>query len=425
MWDDLFNKYCSKFRKQGEKILIGPEKEFPVVRQDDFTAFDLRQIFPTLIEMGGTPEYDPYYKDVVLGVEYNGVNISTDAGWGTLEFSSLPSKTILEAEKKFLDTMGFCKSLIEPLGGIIIGYGVQPRQPLDKKNWIKKRRHEVVCRNFGCGYDTNITLTASDQVHLSVTVEEAARVSRIFNMLAGPIIALFANSPIIFNRRDARLAPREFMWWFTPQNRHGIFPKETVSLREYFDFTTKYRHLVSMNCRDYIVPGMSFRQWIEEEAGPEAFWDELPTLEGTTWTNARVKATYGTVEIRPACQQPKEAAMALPAFTLGLYSEIDEVERIFDSWGVEYADASEIREIAMSHGLKAEFSNCNQKINLTEMCSRLLEICEQGLLRRGLGEEKYLSALWSRVRSETTIAEECIALFEREGMAALIERVAY
>lgn len=422
-WNEIYREYEGCF-KNGVRT-IGIEKEFPVVDAKTGMAFDVRRIFPELISMGGEPIFDPFFRDEILSVKYEGVEITTDAGWGTMEVPSIPTKTIQESEKNFESWMNFLKGLIEPRGGKILGYGIQPLQPLHDGNWIKKRRHQVVCQNFGCIHDKNITMTSSDQVHVSVGSDEAVRINRVMNWLAGPIIAMFANSPVWQGDVDGtRLAPREFMWWFAPKNRHGVFTKNIRTLKEYFDHMISMQHLVAWNCEDYFVPGVPFKEFVEKK-GMDSFWKELPTLEGTNWANARLRAIYGTVEIRPACQQPKESAMALPAFSLGIIENLEKVESAIADMGDCMGDAEELREIAMSRGLKARFSGKSQAMRMSEICSLFLDLARDGLANRKMNEEQYLAPLYARVNSETTLAEEVISIFNKGGVPALIERLAY
>lgn len=432
-WSEIFEQYAARFKENDEGRSIGIEKEFPVVDAKTGFAFDVRSIFPDLIADGGKADYDPFYGDSILGVNYKGVYVTTDAGWGTLELPSVPTKSIAETEANFNEWMGFLGDLIGEKGGKILGYGIQPLQSINPENWVKKRRHEVVCRTFGCVHDKNITVTSSDQNHLSVSVDEAVRVNRVMNFLSGPMIAMFANSPIWEGEVDsARLAPREHMWWFTQKNRHGVFTKNLVaetgkrSLYKYFSHMMSMQHLVSQNCRDFFVPGASFKEFIDSQVDFEAaFWREIPTLEGTNWVNARLRSVYGTVEVRPACQQPRESAMALAAFTLGIAENLEVAEKSIEMFNCDMNDAEELREIAMTRGLKARYHGLENNFSMSEMCAWFLKISESGLQKRNLGEEYYLQELWRRVKTETTLAEELIAIFRKDGIHALIERVAY
>lgn len=424
MQREWFNEYKAGFPASINGLRTsGLEKEFPIVDAKNFTALDVRPILQILADhYGAVPAYDDFYTDVLQAVTMpDGTVITNDSGWSNLEIALPPFAKLVDAEVAFDDIIALLKRLTGEMGGIILGYGIQPITPPAKENWIKKRRHEVVCQNFGCEHDVNITVISSSQVHVAVSQEEVALANNVFNWLAGVMIAMMANSPIWKGSIDpVRLAVRERMWWFTPDDRHGIFPGPSQDLDQLFGEIINFRHLVAKNGHDYFLPRNTFAGFLRENQDRE-FQKELPALEGTMWFCSRPRATLGTVEIRPACTQPREASMALPAFSLGIAENLSEAQDLIDDFGYPWGICRELRETAMTDGLKGKVDD----LVLADLAGMFLEISKRGLKKRNLGEEEYLTPLWNRVQTRETLAEEIITIFEKGGISALIERVAF
>ena len=385
-------------------------------------GLDIRPVLERLVrQFNGKPFYDDFYSDLQAVEMPDGTVITNDSGWSNLEVALPPHTKLDEARVAFEEKIDLLKDLVQDLKGAILGYGIQPLQAPDKKNWIRKRRHEVVCRNFGCDHDVNITVISASQVHVSVAREEVVLANNVFNWLTGVMVSLFANSPIWRGEIDpVRLAVRERMWWFTPDNRHGVFPGPCLDLEDLFNRILNMKHLVARNGRDYFLPRSTFKGFLKQNPDRE-FLSELPLLEGTLWFCSRPRSNYGTIEIRPACTQPREASMALPAFCLGIVENLQEAQKAIDDLGYPWNVCKELREIAMSEGLKGRIDD----LDMAELSRIFLQIAERGLKARKLGEEKYLSPLWTRVETKTTLAEEVINIFKQGGLKSLVDTLSY
>lgn len=417
---EWFDVYSHGFHRYSHRT-IGIEKEFPVVKKDNFLAFDVRQIFPDLIKMGMEPFFDDFYENEVHGVKLSdGTKITTDAGWGTLELCLPPLNSLFKAEELFREKIELLKELCGRKGGIILGYGIQPIQPLQDSNRIKKRRN-LVLRGI-LGRTSYTTVTASDQVHLSVSAGEAVRANNVFNWLSGVIISIFANSPIWLGKNDGnQLAVREFVWGFGPPNRHGVFPGPDKDLKEFFEKIINLPFLVAKKGKDYFPPDDSFMNFLLTHPQRE-FIREFPQMEGTLWFCARPRTVYGTIEVRPACAQPRESALSLAAFCLGILEELKEAEKLIEDTGYSWSIARAMREGAMAKGL---WALVNDEMPMAELTTSFLNISRVGLKKRGLGEEVYLQPLWDRVIRKETLAEQIIGIFKRGGIPALVGRIAY
>ncbi len=424
MQQEWFDQYKAGFPVSINGLRTsGLEKEFPIVDKKTFMALDIRPLLQILVDQyEAKPVYDDYYTEVLQTVIMpDGIVVTNDSGWSNLEIALPPFAQLTDAEMAFDNIMAILKRLVGEIGGLILGYGIQPITAPAKENWIQKRRHQVVCKNFGCEHDVNITIISSSQVHVAVSQGEVVLANNVFNWLAGVMIAMMANSPVWKGGIDpVRLAVRERMWWFTPDDRHGIFPGPSRDLNHLFCKIINFRHLVAKNCHDYFLPKNTFAGFLRENQDRE-FLNELPALEGTMWFCARPRATLGTMEIRPACSQPREASMALPAFSLGIAENLVNAQAAIDALGYPWGICRELRETAMTDGLKGKVDD----LIIADLAGIFLEIAEAGLKKRGLGEEKYLTPLWNRVQARETLAEEIIAIFEKGGVPALVEHVAF
>lgn len=421
--DFLAENYLSKFPlelKRGKRW-IGAEREFPVIDQDG-QPFDVRSIFPVLVQGGWKPYYDDCYSDVVLGVEKDGVNITTDAGYCTLEIGLPPLPDLWKVVGAFDNCMRYICKVIYRHGGLVLGYGIQPCAAPSDLYWVKKRRHEVVRTNYPESIN-NVTITAAHQTHVDITQAEVVQFTNVYNALAGLMIILCANSPVWSGGIDekGRLAVREDHWSFSNGGRVGVPYEKFRDINHLMSYVCGLKMLVTQRGKgEYFAPGVNFGQYLSNDGGIESFESRYLLHEGTVWFCARPRVPYGTIEVRPCCTQPQQENIAVDALTLGIAEVIDEVEREIVGH-FSWQDWRALRENAIFFGFDAKIDGRS----VIPYLSKLLDLAEKGLIKRGLHEKSFLAPLYGRLVAKRNPAHQAVALFSTGGTKALIDKLCY
>ncbi|MGH3087126.1 MAG: hypothetical protein ACRDSJ_07390, partial [Rubrobacteraceae bacterium] len=133
------------------------------------------------------------------------------------------------------------------------------------------------------------------------------------------------------------------------------------------------------------------------------------------WADARPRAGIGTLEVRPACQQPAELSWVPSAFSLGVVEAAEDAEAfIEDSLGSDsWSELMRYRERAVRLGISAPEP-------VGGFLEGLLDLSWEGLLRRGRGEEEFLKPAREILELREGPADTSRRAFERGGVRALI-----
>jgi CBS domain-containing protein/gamma-glutamyl:cysteine ligase YbdK (ATP-grasp superfamily) len=259
---------------------------------------------------------------------------------------------------------------------------------------------------------------SSYQVHLQVEPSEFARLYNIAQLLAGPLMAISANSPICFGRR---------LW---AETRIALF-RQAVDTRSHTNHIRETEARVSFGTRwvkDSVVE--IFREDIARfrtlvgtdlDEDPVAMLDrgELPVLKALRLHNGTIyrwnRACYGITDGKPHLRIENRVMPSGPstldeiansAFWFGAMIEMgarieDVTRRIdFDQAGANFYTAA--RE-----GLGAHFTWLDgEDVSARDLVlDRLLPLSEAGLRRQGVAADdikKYLSVIDTRVRQGRT-----------------------
>jgi gamma-glutamylcysteine synthetase len=408
---ELRQWYGRQFRQAKEARTIGLEKECPVVDARTYQAADARTFFPVLASLGWQLLYDDYYREEVLGASKDGVMITTDAGWCTLEIIMPPESSVLVALEKELEIEALVTGIAKAQGKLVLGYGIQPVTQEGPDNWINKRRHEVIRSGLLLGVD-HVTVTAADQVHVSVSQEEMIMALNVFNALSGPIIFLFANSPVRWGQRDPknRLAIREDLWEEVATEGTGMIPRPFADLEDFLQWMTSLRFCIAKQGDDYIIPGTSFGNFLGGN-GHEDWQLHYYYHEASTWLDARLRARFGTIEVRQACSQSKGGIGLLAALVLGLASNLDGAQKLvarfnWPAWQKLKTDAI--------YGLSNPL--------LIQTARQMILVAEWGLQQCEPEAVFLLESLSERLANQNP-ALELVRSFQQGGLDAMIKQV--
>ena len=257
----------------------------------------------------------------------------------------------------------------------------------------------------------------SFQVHFQVDADEFPRLYNIAQAVAGPVLALATNSPLLFGRR---------LW---RETRIATF-QQSVDTRSTSD------HLRELS------PRVSFgRSWVKDSVvelfrediarfrvifGTECEEDSLevleqggvPSLKALRLHNGTVyrwnRACYGVTEGKPHLRIENRLFPSGPtildevanaAFWFGLISALSEEHRDITKV-MDFEDATANFQAAARNGLHAQFDWLGKARPAERLVAdELLPLARQGLVERGIrGEdiERYLGVVEERVESMQT-----------------------
>jgi len=410
---------------------IGCEEEFLVTDAEGNPA-DCRILFTLLGKMGWKLLYDDIYPKVLVGARdpQRNVTITTDAGWAVLEVIFPPHSNLHEAAELYDLVIDLIVTVLQKQGQHLLGLGVQPKLKPDADNWAKKGRYDAV-RGLLPEDVNRITMSASTQVHIDLTQDEMVPAAITFNALTGVIIGLFANSPITQGQLSLHKALRGLFWdSLVPRgsHRHGLI-QECEDLTGYLRQTALGEQLFLIRFNEQtrvyepLPPGTRFQDYIAGIKDEAELVEAYRIHESFLWFSSRLRQRFGTLEIRPACQQPREARLALAAFSLGLAEMLPEAYKTikhytkrygWDIWQKFYINATQ-------NGLQARVWD----IPIARLAGRVLELAKTGLEKRKQGEEEFLEPLFDRLRQGELPADQVVRVFQEGGIPAVVKHCSY
>ncbi len=408
----LTNSFAQSFPLQREGARkIGREAEYPLVDQNG-NAADVRQV---LIALSKNPAYQPKYEGPLL-VELVGENhsYSLEVGWGTMEIIGGACQHLFEMEGIHLRAFEELYQAASQLGFNILGYGAQPVTPASLELMSPKSRYDILHKVIGDPW-LWFTTTASEQVHVEISRSEVAPMLNLGNLLSPAVIALCGNSPIFGGKDSPYCSGREGAMGeiFQQAARHGMTHRPMRDIQDWVESICGHRFLVSKQQGQYSPEEGLFSEYLNRNG---ANFEDFLVHEHYLWNSARPRTAHGTIEIRPACQQPFREHMAAATLGVGLVEAGAEIQAWInqqlgeDAWKV----MQEYHHQAISNGLAAVEP-------FQGFLKGILDRMEDGLKRRGFGEETFLNPLYRRLEKQENPAQEARRIYRTQGMDALLK----
>ncbi len=392
---------------------IGREAEFPLVWPDG-RAGDASLLWePLLAEGGGRVAYDDAAGgSMIVRVDFGAVGYEIEMGRATVEVVLPPADDLHQLAAISEVAVGRLVRAATSRGMVVMGYGIQPRTPGLAALMTPKRRYIALHRAVGRHW-LHFTTTASDQTQVDVARSELVDVTNVMNLLAGPIIALTANSSVYAGRVGRFVSGREGLLGTLGRHRHGMTPRRFTSLEDWLAFICGQTCHVLPRGRRFVPYGRPFAAYLATH-GPDLkayLWHEH-----YVWHSARLRAHHATIEIRPACQQPPDQPLAAAALSLGLVEAWPSLWALVrDRLGPDPWPAMKIyRAGAIRRGLRA-------REPAPGFLAELVALCEEALRRRGRGEETFLQPIHHRLEMRQVPADRAARLFRSGGILALID----
>jgi gamma-glutamyl:cysteine ligase YbdK (ATP-grasp superfamily) len=423
--DPIYQRLATRFASSFPQELsgartVGREAEFPIVGQRG-EAVDVRRLWNVLLEADDlAPEYGvgagghaPFIVGLA-GVDYS---FALEVGLGTIEISTRPCRTLVEIETVIQVAVARLVRAASRFGWRVLGYGTQPVSPPTIGLMSPKQRYLSLYRAMGSPW-LWYTVTASDQLQFSIRRDEMLHMLNYGNLVAPVIIALCANSPIYGGKDSLFCSAREGVMAEirAGEHRHGMPPAPYTSLYDFVCTLAKPTYLIVREGGEIVPSSRPFYAYLAEN-GPD--FQAFLFHEHYIWNSARLRAAYGTLEVRPACQQPWPETMASAALILGLaeasYSILPYIE---GTLGEDYWQRMRTyHQQAIRYGLRAPQP-------APHFLEHIVAQAAAGLHARGFGEERLLAPIQSRLERHLNPAQRARAIFRSDGMAAMVDAMA-
>ena len=410
----LAAQFESRFRERLHPLRrVGREAEFPVVTRDG-RAGDVSQLWePLLAEGGWTPVYDdPKSRTLIVAVERAKLNVAIEVGRGTIELSLGPHDDLWQLQAAFDQAVGLVAHVAESRGMFLLGFGIQPRTPASAALMTPKRHYRALYRAVGTPW-LRLTTTAADQTHVDICRAELLDAINWMNLLSAPLIALCANSSVYAGCAGRFLSGREGLLRDLGETRYGMTPRRFSDIEEFIRHLCDYRCFVLPDGEGFKKINRPFTNHLITQS-PNLF-NEFLFHEHYVWNSARARVANSTIEVRPACQQPPGESLAANALILGWVESLPQIAAYFDgalgarAWDVMCA----YRRAVVREGLGAREPAPN-------FIRDLVNIAEQGLTRRGRGEEKFLEPVWQRVARRESPGVRAQEIMRRKGITEFV-----
>ncbi len=388
---------------------VGREAEFPIVDERGRAA-DASRLWPALVERGAARPYFDVDRDgrpLLAGVESERWCCLAEVGLGTIEIGVGPRRSLIELEADLTEALACVVPAARELGYHVLGYGIQPRTPPSVRLLTPKRRYLTLVDAIGAGW-VRWTVTASDQLHVAMARDRLVPAMNAINAASGAIIALCANSPVYGGRVGAASGREALSARVTGEPfRNGAVRRAYADVEDYVRACARFRTLFLGDpyggFTRYDVP---LAELLEQR---DLSFDDFLLHEHYLWPSARPRARLGTLEVRPACQQPG-ASFAAAALSLGLATAADDVLEIV---GPSWPALVRFRGRAVRDGLAAVEPRSG-------ILSELVAAAERALASRGLGEERYVEEIRERLARRRGPADDARSILVEGGVERLV-----
>ena len=426
---------------------IGAELKFPLVELDGRAVplETVRALWRFLVGNGWDAIKDPVTGQLAgakIAGPYNDSIAACETGYCKAEFSLAHVSNLFELTESIEALRRELAPFTAEHDVRFLAYGIQPITPPSQELLFKKARscfwEQALPSNTHIspedGDDVHLfTVNAGSHVHVSIEPEDAARAVNVLNGFAGAQIALTAHSPVWQGRCDEDyLCVNEKLWdWWEPaEGRVGVPVQPFEDLEDYVRTIENLAPIyVQRDGQPILLPEYkSFADYygshgatgrtlqgetVEVTPSPE----DIRLHNSCYWYTARI-SRYFTVENRVFDQQPPEELESAAALTLGLVSAADAAWAELSQYS--WASLRHARELACRDGLEG----ATEEFTLEELAGRMLQVAEQGLSKRGLGEEKYLAPLWENLRQRCCPGLRAKAIFNARGVKGIVEQLA-
>ncbi len=423
---------------------VGVELELPIWNQTPGAATDFDAVHAATEEFLSRFNFpDTAFDD--MGALYRardaktGDELSFDCSFNTLEISFGPDENLTAVHRRFRAYYAALQEAFERRGHALTGMGINPRWRENRPEPIGNGRYRMLLHHlksyskyggaprFHDHPDFGLFSCAS-QTQIDVDEETVIPVINTFNLLEPFKAVLFANSP--FGERGELLCGRDRLW---SQSLHGLNPhncgmygvtvRSLADVMGYLESTSiycvergeRYVNFAPVPLRDYLQLGNVVGEYWDAAAKTHRKCLISPLPSDVAWLRPfkfEDLTQRGTVEFRSVCEQPVREAFAPAAFHAGLAERVAKLSDLLAGDTILYGHgygAMELRSLM----IQSDWPSFIDRQALSVQLHRILDVAEEGLARRGFGEEPLLAPLRRRADTLTSPAREHLARLAR------------
>ncbi len=391
----IYDTFLKPFEKR-QYGNVGVELEFPLVNLkkapvDESVA---KGMFDYFLERGFKVELEEDGQALFITNE-DGDCLSFDNSYNNFEFALNYSDNLCSIAKRFYPLLEEAQAYFKSHGHSLVGIGSNPYKKYAEKSHVNFSTYNMVdeyLNKFGkdSPYPDFPAFLSSAQTHLDIPLCDLPYAYTLFGKLDFVRGLILSNSPDF--EREGYICYRDYLW---EQSAFSLCPNITGKVDGVFEN--------SDDIVDYLLKKGMFNRIREgkyevfEPVGIEEYFarEDAKAEDINCYLSFKnVEITRrGTLEIRSDCAQPFPDSFAPAAFNLGILYNMDKVncllEAFFKNEGIEETNTY-LREITT----RGEFVASRNSLN--ELLGKILECSEEGLLKRGKGEEKFLAPLYRR-----------------------------
>lgn len=433
----IYKKYIAPTRKKRGEY-IGIEIEMPIINlakkpvEEDLThkmAEAFRKRFSFKVASRDS-EGNPYN----LIEEKSGDSLSFDCSYSNLEFSMGRRRTIFEIKESFDKYYAYVDKYLRRRGYAVTGMGINPHCDINHNYPIPSERYRMLLhylrsykehlgekgRRFHARPDFG-TFTSASQVQLDVEYDSLVDVLNVFGRLEPYKVLLFANSPS--KEYPDLLCSRNIFW---EESMHGYNKKNIGLFNEPLksvDELVSYIGETSIYCAErdgkyFDFSPVPIREYFKRDKVIGKYYDGQryrakalePRLEDIKYlrTFKLEDLTFrGTVEYRSACCQPIKDSMTIAAFHTGLLEKLPELKELLEKDSVVYGRSQNADRLQHLFSKKV-LPDFVDRQKLRGQLIKILSLAEDGLRKRGFGEEVFLSPLFDRAERLSNPAKDML-----------------
>ncbi|MBQ7953601.1 MAG: hypothetical protein IJ332_02515 [Clostridia bacterium] len=399
-YKDIINDRFIKPLLNKKTGIVGVEMEFPVLNTqkqpvDKAVALGLLDMF---LQIGFKTEDTDTEDNPAFITNSEGDCISFDNSYNNIEFSMSYGDNLNAIKERFCIYLKKSQSFLNQQGYIITGMGTNPYKKYINQNHVSYPVYNMVdeyLHRFNNdethAFPDFPSYLSSVQTHLDINAEDLPKTATLFAKIDFLRGLLFSNSPDFDFGKT--LCYRDFLW---AKSAFGICKTNTGAVDEEYrtleDISESFYKRHMFNC----IRDGKYQSFYPVKI-TEYFKDNPPEDIEQFLSFRHIEITCrGTLETRSDCTQPLYDAFAPPAFNLGIAHNIERAISITNELLKDSNLTNSYLRRCVSEGCGiSEIS----KEQLSEYALCMVHIAEEGLIKRGLGEEVLLKCLYKRAET--------------------------
>lgn len=419
----IYNRYIVPTRRKRTR-LSGLEFELPIVnKKEEPVNFEvIHQVTDRFIDafsFSNTSRDDD--GNIYLAVDdRTGDGLSYDCSYNTLEFSFGKEEDMNVLYKRFCQYYTYIQKELRKEGHMLTGMGINPRYAVNQNIPVVSERYRMLFHHLSSykKYGSSIPFhsypnfglfSCASQIQLDVEEEQVVPMLNTFTKLEPFKSLILGNS--LWGENAEILCSRDNFW---RNSLHGLNRHNVDMYNVRFDTTdeiVRYIKSMSLYCVEregkYInFPPMILSKYFSSDRVKGEYFDgneyreitfhpEISDLQYLRSFKFEDLTFRGTVEFRSVCEQPVGEIMASGALHAGLMENVEAFSELLEKDTSIYHNGYNASELRRMFNRRKKTDIFDWKKVSSQLVS-IVELAEDGLKKRGYGEEHFIKPLYPR-----------------------------